>query len=164
MLDEAGWGFQPDDASTCATEPAVVACEGARAKDVDNSGKIDANELMRLQLCTTAGNPTRLTELSLLSQNLLAVGIPNDVSTADATSVVFTPWGGATDDTLCSIYRGTYDMADYAYILGGDLYSNYYYTYHSSQIPSDDNPNGSNDSRLANDEMDAALTAARLRD
>ena len=114
---------------------------------------------MRFQLCTTAGNPTRLTELSKLNQYLTAVGIPSDVSTADAASVVFAGWATTTDDTNCSIYRGTYDIADYAYILGGDIYGNYYFTYHSTQIPSDDNPNGSNDTRLDNEDMDAALTA-----
>jgi peptide/nickel transport system substrate-binding protein len=114
---------------------------------------------IQLQLCTTAGNPTRLTELSKLNQYLSAVSIPSTVATADAGSVVFAGWADTTDDTVCSIYRGTYDIADYAYVLGGDIYSNYYYTYHSSQIPSDDNPNGSNDTRLNNKEMDDSLTA-----
>jgi peptide/nickel transport system substrate-binding protein len=141
-LDAAGW---PVNADT-----------GLREKDVDGDGTA---EQMRFQLCTTAGNPTRLTELSKLNQYLAAVSIPSDVSTADAASVVFAGWASTTDDTNCSIYRGTYDIADYAYILGGDIYGNYYFTYHSTQIPSADNPNGSNDTRLANDDMDAALTA-----
>lgn len=133
-LDAAGWVV--DDLT------------GLRTKGEDT---------LKLQLCTTAGNPTRLTQLSKLNQYLSAIGIPSDVSTADATSVVFAGWANTTDDTNCSIYRGTYDIADYAYILGGDLYSNYYYTYHSKQIPSDKSPDGSNDTRLAVPEMDAAL-------
>jgi peptide/nickel transport system substrate-binding protein len=133
-LDAAGWVV--DDAT------------GLRTKD---------GNTIHLQLCTTAGNPTRLTELSKLNQYLSAIGIPSDVSTADATSVVFAGWANTTDNTNCSIYRGTYDIADYAYVLGGDLYSNYYFTYHSKQIPSDKSPDGSNDTRLAVPDMDAAL-------
>jgi peptide/nickel transport system substrate-binding protein len=136
LLDQAGWTVNPDS--------------GAREKD---------GNALRLKLCTTAGNPTRLTELSKLNQYLSAVSIGSDVQTADAGSVVFAGWADTTDQTSCSIYRGTYDIADYAYILGGDIYGNYYYTYHSSQIPSDKNPNGSNDTRLNNPDMDTALTA-----
>jgi peptide/nickel transport system substrate-binding protein len=151
-----------DESVTCAE----YNVDGAKAL-LDKNWPVNADtglrtnadgDTIRLQLCTTAGNPTRLTELSKLNQYLTAVGIPSDVSTADAGSVVFAGWADTTDDTNCSIYRGTYDIADYAYVLGGDIYSNYYYTYHSSQIPSDDNPNGSNDTRLANDDMDTALS------
>jgi peptide/nickel transport system substrate-binding protein len=136
MLDNAGWTVNPDS--------------GLREKDGNS---------LRLRLCTTAGNPTRLTELGKLNQYLSAIGIPSDIQTADAGSVVFAGWADTTPDTQCSIYRGTYDIADYAYILGGDIYGNYFYTYSSSQIPSNDNPDGSNDTRLNNADMDAALTA-----
>ena len=81
------------------------------------------------------------------------------MQTADASSVVFAGWADTTNATICSIYRGTYDMADFAYVLGGDLYSNYFFTYSSSQIPSDKNPNGSNDTRFKDKDMDAALNA-----
>jgi peptide/nickel transport system substrate-binding protein len=152
-----------DDSVTCA--PFDV--DGANAK-LDTNWPVNADtglrtnkdgDTIQLQLCTTAGNPTRLTELSKLNQYLSAVSIPSTVVTADASAVVFAGWADTTDDTNCSIYRGTYDIADYAYVLGGDIYSNYYYTYHSSQIPSDANPNGSNDTRINNKEMDDSLTA-----
>jgi len=135
-LDAAGW---PLDSN------------GVRAKGGDTTKE------MHFQLCTTSGNPTRLTELSKLSGYLTAIGIPSDVQTADASSVVFAGWADTTKDTQCSIYRGTYDIADFAYVLGGDLYSNYYFTYSSAQIPSDKNPNGSNDTRFTDKDMDAAL-------
>ena len=142
MLDAAGWVVNPDTL--------------LREKDVDGDG---TNEAMRFQLCTTAGNPTRLTQLSKLNQYLGAIDIPSDITTADAAATVFAGWSSVTNDTNCSIYRGTYDIADYAFVLSGDVYGNYYFTYHGSQIPSDENPNGSNSGRLDNDEMDAALTA-----
>ncbi len=117
----------------------------------------DTTKEMRMQLCTTAGNPTRLTELSKLNSNLLAIGIPSDITTADASSVVFAGWADTTPTTQCSIYRGNYSIADFAYILGGDLYSNLFPVYHSSQIPSDANPNGSNDTRFNDPAMDKAI-------
>jgi len=142
LLDQAGWTVNPDS--------------GLREKDVDKDSKTPA-DVLNLRLCTTSGNPTRLTELSRLSGDLGAVGITSDVQTGDAASVVFAGWADTTKDTVCSIYRGTYDIADFAYILGGDLYSNYYFTYASTQIPSDKNPNGSNDTRFNDKDMDAAL-------
>ncbi|MEO7118258.1 MAG: ABC transporter substrate-binding protein [Candidatus Limnocylindrales bacterium] len=144
LLDTAGW-LVNDDPDTGT---------GLREKDVDGDG---TNEQLRLKLCTSSGNPTRLTTMGKINQYLAAVGIPSDIQTADAGSVYFAGWADTTAKTECSIYRGTYDVALFAYILGGDLYSNYYYTYHSSQIPSDANPNGSNDTRINDPELDAAL-------
>ncbi len=78
-----------DDSVTCA--PFDV--DGANAK-LDTNWPVNADtglrtnkdgDTIRLQLCTTAGNPTRLTELSKLNQYLTAVSIPSDVSTADAS-------------------------------------------------------------------------------
>jgi len=142
LLDQAGWTVNPDT--------------GVREKDLDKDPKTPP-DVLRLRLCTTSGNPTRLTELSRLSGDLSAVSIGSDVQTGDASSVVFAGWADTTKDTQCSIYRGTYDIADFAYVLGGDLYSNYYFTYSSTQIPSDKNPNGSNDTRFSDKNMDAAL-------
>jgi peptide/nickel transport system substrate-binding protein len=141
MLDDAGWVVNPDT--------------GLREKDVNGDG---TPEQLRLKLCTTAGNPTRLTELGKVNQYLQAVGIPSDITTADASSVVFAGWSDTTPDTNCSIYRGTYDIADYAYVLTGDVYGNYYYGYSSKQIP-DVNHNGANTTRINNPDMDAALDA-----
>jgi peptide/nickel transport system substrate-binding protein len=140
----------------------------AAAKTLDDAGwKVDDTTGLRtkdgvglhFKICTSSGNPTRLTTVGKISQNLAAIGIPTDIQTADAGSVYFAGWADTTPQTQCSIYRGTYDIALFAYILGGDLYSNYFYTYHSSQIPSDKNPNGSNDTRLNNPDVDASLTA-----
>jgi ABC-type transport system substrate-binding protein len=154
-----------DESVTCAAyDPTAAAAKLDAAgwtvnEDTGLRTNADGDTLGRLQLCTTAGNPTRLTELGRLSQDLLAIGIPSDISTADASAVVFAGWADTTNDTNCSIYRGTYDIADYAFVLGADVYGNYYYTYAGSQIPTDDNPNGSNTGRLNNDDMNAALTA-----
>ncbi len=136
LLDEAGWTVNPDS--------------GRREKD--------GNEL-RLQMCTSSGNPTRLTTLGRVAQDLAAVGINSDIQTEDAASVYFADWADTTPDTECSIYRGSYDIALFAWVMTGDLYSDNFYVYHSSQIPSDANPNGYNNSRVNDAAMDEALDA-----
>ena len=47
----------------------------------------------------------------------------------------------------------------FLYVMSFDIYGNYYYPYHSGQIPTDVNPDGYNYLRLANDQMDAAIEA-----
>jgi peptide/nickel transport system substrate-binding protein len=111
---------------------------------------------MRLKLCTTSGNPLRLTTVGLLSQDLLAVGIPSDIQTEDGPAVLFADWADSTPDTECSMYRGTYDIVMLRWVLTGDLYGDGFYVYHSSQIPNDDNPNGYNHFRVADPDIDAA--------
>jgi peptide/nickel transport system substrate-binding protein len=110
-----------------------------------------------LQLCTTAGNPTRLTELQKLQGYLAAVGLKSHIETEDATTKVFATWADSTPTTACSIYRGNYDIADYAYIIGADIYGSYFYTYDSSQFPEDGDHSGANTTRFSNPDMDAAL-------
>lgn len=136
MLDEAGWVV---DAET-----------GLRTKDGVG---------LRMQICTSSGNPTRLTTVGKISQYLGAIGIPSDIATADAASVYFAGWADTTPDTQCSIYRGTYDGALFAWVQGGDIYGNWYFVYHTDQIPSNRNPNGSNNTRISTPELDAALDA-----
>ena len=60
---------------------------------------------VNLELCTTAGNPTRLTELQKMQGYLQAIHIKSTVKTADAGSVVFAGWTDTKADTDCSIYR-----------------------------------------------------------
>jgi peptide/nickel transport system substrate-binding protein len=131
-LDAAGWVVNADT--------------GLREKD---------GVALRFQMCTSSGNPTRLTTLGKVNQYLNAIGIPSDIQTADATSVYFASWADTTPETQCSIYRGTYDIALFAYIIGGDLYSNYYPPYHTSQIP----PVGNNTTRISVPELDTAIEA-----
>jgi peptide/nickel transport system substrate-binding protein len=113
---------------------------------------------MKLELCTTSGNPTRLTELQKLQGFLKAVGIDSYIKTADAGSVVFAGWNDTKPDTDCSIYRGNYDIADFAYVITGSPYNDYYYTYSSSQWPEKGDHSGSNDTRFADPTMDQALS------
>jgi peptide/nickel transport system substrate-binding protein len=110
-----------------------------------------------LELCTTSGNPTRLTELQKVQGYLQAVGIKSHIQTGDAGSVVFAGWNDTKPDTDCAIYRGNYDLADFAYIIGSDPYNNFYFTYSSSQWPENGDHSGSNDTRFKDPNMDTAL-------
>jgi peptide/nickel transport system substrate-binding protein len=139
----------------------------------DSSGWVAQNgHEMNLELCTTSGNTTRLTELQQLSDMLKAIGVKSTIKTADATHAVFAGWADTTPSTDCSIYRGNYDLADFAYVITGSPYNDYYYTYSSSQWPEKGDHNGSNDTRFSSTAMDAALTklatdvdpAAQLKD
>ena len=136
LLDDNGWVVNPDT--------------GIREKKVD--GTVVP---LRFKMCTSSGNPTRLTTLGKINQYLNAIGIPTDIETADAGSVFFASYADTTDQTSCSLYRGTYDIGLFAYIIGGDLYGNYYYTYDSSQVP----PTGNNDTRISDKALDESLTA-----
>jgi peptide/nickel transport system substrate-binding protein len=116
-----------------------------------------------LLLCTTAGNPTRLTELQKLQGFLRDVGIKSHIETADATSVVFATWTEteATPDKNCEMYRGNYDMVDYAYVIGGSPYSDWYTIYDSTQWPEKGDHSGWNDTRMASPQMDQALAVLK---
>jgi peptide/nickel transport system substrate-binding protein len=114
-------------------------------------------QVMRLTLCTTAGNPTRLTTLGKINQYLLAVGIPTDIHTADAGSVVFADYPAVDDTTMCALSRGNYHMSLFTYLLS-DPGGLYYSLFHSANIP----PGGDNGNwvRIADDDLDTQLEGA----
>ena len=141
--------YNPADAKTLLDGAGMTV--GADGNRVYNGKTVD------LQLCTTAGNPTRLTELQKLQGYLAAVGLKSHIETEDATTKVFASWADSTATTPCSIYRGNYDIADYAYIIGADIYGSYFYAYSSTQFPEDGDHSGANTTRFSNPDMDAAL-------
>ncbi len=109
---------------------------------------------VNLSLCTTAGNPTRLTELQKLEGQLTAIHIKShDTETAD----LFKDWTSSTPTTNCNIYRGTYDIADFAFLLTGSPYNDYFYGDDSSQWPQLGDHSGQNTTNFADPAMDAAL-------
>ena len=61
-------------------------------------------------------------------------------------------------DAQCNLSHGNYDTSEFAWVHTFDQFGNVFYSYHSSQIPSQENGgNGSNFLRLADPRMDAAL-------
>ena len=96
-----------------------------------------------------------------MSGYLADVGIKVNITLADAASVYFAGWNDTTPDTKCSIYRGTYDLALFAWVLTFDLFGDYYYSYLTDQWPDNDPHDGGNTSRFSNPEMDEALETVR---
>ncbi|HVM29577.1 MAG TPA: ABC transporter substrate-binding protein [Candidatus Limnocylindrales bacterium] len=137
LLEEAGWTGTP------------------RTHDGGTPDDPADDRTMELQLCTTIGNPTRLLTLGKIAQFLAAVGIPATIETQDA-AVYFADYPDITDDTVCGLSRGNYDISLFTYLLA-DPGGFYYGTFHSSNVP----PNGfqSNWTRIADEELDAALDA-----
>jgi peptide/nickel transport system substrate-binding protein len=133
LLDEAGWAVDPD--------------LGVRAKD---------GQELRLRMCTSSGNPLRLTTLGRIAQDWGAIGVGTDIQTEDP-AVYFGSWDETTSETDCNIYRGSFDVSLYTSLLSGDPYGNYYYSYHSSQPATDDFPGGTNITRVQLPEVDAVL-------
>jgi peptide/nickel transport system substrate-binding protein len=150
---------------TCPTfdsAAAAAALEAAGWTDSNNDGTIDKDGREAvLEACTSAGNPTRQLAMEKITSYLGDVGITVNLTLADAASVFFAGWNDTTPETKCSIYRGTYDLALFAWILTFDLFGNYYYSYHTDQWPDEDPHDGGNTSRFSNPDMDAALDTLR---
>ena len=102
--------------------------------------------------------------MAIPARSLKAIGIKLNLNYVDSTSVLFANWPDVSADTKCNTYHGTYDTAEFGYSLTFDLFGNYYYGYHSEQIPTDANKgNGFNTVRFSDPEMDAALDVLRRR-
>jgi peptide/nickel transport system substrate-binding protein len=135
LLDEAGWTDSNGD--------------GTRDKD----GKEAV-----LTACTLAGRPVRQLTLEKVAGYYEAIGVKVNVQLSD---VMFDGWNDTTAETPCSIYRGTYDLSLFAWVLTFDLFGNYYYSYHTDQWPDNEPHDGGNTSRFSNPDMDAALDILR---
>jgi peptide/nickel transport system substrate-binding protein len=133
LLDEAGWVFDPEF--------------GTRVKD---------GNPMRLRMCTSSGNPLRLTTLGRVAQDWQAIDVATDIQT-ESPDVYFGSWEETTSETGCNIYRGTFDVALYTDQLSPDPASDLFSKFHSTQPATDTFPGGVNVTRLAHPEMDAAL-------
>ena len=106
----------------------------------------------------TSNAAVRKTSGDFIAGALQAIGIKMNPSYVDSTKVFFATWGDVTADTKCSLFRGNYDTAEYAYVLSFDLFGDYYYSYASEQIPTDANKgNGYNSLFLKDTDVDAAI-------
>ncbi|CAN5720194.1 peptide ABC transporter substrate-binding protein [soil metagenome] len=135
LLDEAGWVEDPD---------------GLRVKDGNQ---------MRIKMCTSSGNPIRLTTLGRIAQDWAAISVPADIQTS---SEIFTTYDLSTPETECNIYRGNFDVSLYTDLLSPDPYSDWLSKYHSSSVPSDENPSGLNITRVQNAEIDEVIGQIRV--
>jgi peptide/nickel transport system substrate-binding protein len=131
LLDEAGW----------------VDSNGDGTRDKDGVEAV-------LKAYTLAGRPVRQLTLEKVAGYFDKIGVKVEVGLND---ILFDGWNDTTADTEGNIYRGTYDLALFAWVLTFDLFGNYYYSYHCDQFPDEEPHDGGNTSRFCNPEMDAAL-------
>ena len=107
--------------------------------------------------CTT-NLSYRVLASDFVAKSLEAIGIRLNVHAVDGNRVLFGDWAATNAATRCNLARGTYDTSLFVYVNTFDVLGNFFYAYHSSQVPTDANGGaGYNYVRLANDEMDAAL-------
>ncbi|MDP8904907.1 MAG: peptide ABC transporter substrate-binding protein, partial [Chloroflexota bacterium] len=142
--------FDPTEADRLLTEAGWTSTDGGPRTNAEGT-------VMRLILCTTSGNPTRLTTLGKINEYLLNVGIQSDIRTASAADVVFADYPDVTDTTECALSRGNYHISLFTYLLS-DPGGLYYSLFHSANVP----PGGDNGNwtRIANDELDTLLENA----
>ena len=110
-------------------------------------------QTLELSFCTST-RQFRVDTLNLIATQLQQIGIKVDVS-AKLDSVVFASWTAPKSDTTCNLAHGDFDVAEFSYVsrfdpLGG------YRIYHSSQIPSQQVPDGENLSRIKIPALDTA--------
>lgn len=156
------WRDESMECPAFDVEAAKAALETAGWTDSNGDGTVDKDGTEAvLEACTSSGNPTRQLTLEKVAGYLSEIGVKINITLADAASVYFAGWNDTTPDTKCSIYRGTYDLALFAWVLTFDLFGNYYYSYHTEQWPDEEPHDGGNTSRFSNPDMDEALNTLR---
>ncbi len=116
-----------------------------------------SNTPLVLENCTLT-NGFRQLAAEFIAASLKEIGIQVDLKYVDGTGVLFAGWSDVKADTDCNLAHGTYDLAEFAYVLSFDLYGDYYYSYHSEQIPTEANKgDGYNTLRFKSSEMDGAI-------
>ena len=147
-----------DETITCDpfdVDAANAGLEAAGWVDSNGDGTRDKDGVEAvLKACTLAGRPVRQLTLETIAGYYTAIGVKLNV---ELSETMFDGWQDQPEDSSCSIYRGTYDLSLFAWVLTFDLFGNYYYSYHTDQWPDNEPHDGGNTSRFSNPEMDAAL-------
>jgi peptide/nickel transport system substrate-binding protein len=100
----------------------------------------------------------RVLAADFITKSLRAIGMELHNDFVDTTGVLFASWADAAADTKCNLAHGNYDLTEFAYVLSFDLFGDYYYSYHSEQIPTEVNKgDGYNYLRLNDPDMDDAI-------
>jgi peptide/nickel transport system substrate-binding protein len=110
-----------------------------------------------LQLVTTSGNALRQNTVQVIKTDLGKLGIP--VNLDGNLYPAGTLFGDYASGGILA--TGKYDLAEFAYVEGLDSDGNLYYSYHSSQIPSANDPAGQNFQHLNDPQLDQMLQQGR---
>jgi len=157
--------WQLPDATCPKFDPTTANAEldAAGYKDTNGDGVRNdpaGNELVFEHCTSTAG--FRQTGGEFLAKAMQGIGVKLNLNFVDSTAVLFANWPDVAADTKCNLAHGNYDTSEFAYVLSFDLFGDYYYGYHSEQIPTDANKgDGYNYVRIANKDMDDALNTLR---
>jgi peptide/nickel transport system substrate-binding protein len=108
--------------------------------------------------CTTADAPYRQVSGTFLAQALAQIGIKLNLNFVGSREVLLAAAKDIAATTKCNLARGNFDTAEFSNALGFDLHADYYYPYHSDQIPTEANGwTGYNFLRFADPEVDRAI-------
>ncbi|HEV8516701.1 MAG TPA: peptide ABC transporter substrate-binding protein [Candidatus Limnocylindrales bacterium] len=152
------WRLEDATCPETDVEGAKALLESNGYTDSDGDGIREKDGVPLDLVHCTSQVPARELSAQYLAGALKEVGINLEVNTVDSTTVFFTNWPDVAPDTKCNLAHGNYDTAEFAYVLTFDLFGDYYYSYHTEQIPTDANEgNGYNYLRYSNPEMDDAL-------
>jgi peptide/nickel transport system substrate-binding protein len=155
-----GLYYRTEEGLTCVEyDPAAAnaALDEAGAVDEDGDGirELDGEPLSLLH-CHT-GAPFRQNAGDVLAQQFQAIGVEL-VNTAEPT--IFDGWNDVDPDQTCNLSHGTYDSTEFAWVQSFDIFGSFFFSYHSSQIPTEENQGaGANYVRLNSPAMDEALDA-----
>jgi ABC-type transport system substrate-binding protein len=140
-----------DPAEVCAAFPAAEdgSFPSSPVKNYED-GDYDA----RVEACTTT-RQVRQDTLAMVSGFMNALGVQVLISPVSAADI-FASYNESTLQTPCALSRGNYDLAEHAFSVPLDPQSNYP-VYHSSQFQ----PNGQNDAKVNDPDLDAALDAVK---
>jgi peptide/nickel transport system substrate-binding protein len=106
--------------------------------------------------CTTA-TPYREVGGKFLAKALDPIGIKLNLNFL-SRDILFGAAKDVGETTKCNLARGNFDTAEFVYALGFDLHDDYFYPYHSDQIPTAANGwMGYNFLRFADPQVDRAI-------
>ena len=150
-ISPAAWFYADQQPATFDPEKAKQILADGGWADSDGDGFLEkGGTKAKIELCTTT-RQVRQDTLALISSWLKAVGIDsviNPVAPAD----IFADYNEATLDTPCALSTSNFDVAEHAFSSSIDPLGNYF-SYHSSQF----HPDGANDARVSDTEIDKAL-------
>jgi peptide/nickel transport system substrate-binding protein len=124
--------------------------------DTDGDGIRDKDGVKLSLLHCHTGAGFRVAAGDYMASKFRDIGV--ELLNTAAPETIFAGWNDVPADAQCNLSHGNYDTTEFAWVHTFDQFGNTFYSYHSSQIPSEENGgNGSNFLRLADPRMDAAL-------
>ena len=154
-ISPAAWFYSDQTPATFDPEQAKKILADGGWADSNGDGILEKDGLTaKIELCTTT-RQVRQDTLALISSWLKAVGIDSVINPV-APSDIFADYNEATLETPCALSTSNFDLAEHAFSSSIDPLGNYF-SYHSSQ----NHPDGVNDARVNDPDLDAALDAVK---